>query len=133
MSTKLPVIATKVGGFQESIIDIRNFPEIGTGILIDKDNPSQFANALISLFKLKEISEKVKSREDIYETENFQLVNQIPDKILESLVLLDPKYYNKIRDNCYKRVEDNFRWNIVSKKLIELYTMIKNLRLLNTL
>ena len=132
MSTKLPVIATKVGGFQESIIDIRNFPEIGTGILIDKDNPAQFADALISLFKLKEISEKVKNGEAIYETENFQLVNQIPDKILESIVLLDPNYYNKIKENCYKRVENNFRWIIVSKKLIELYDTIKNFRILNS-
>ena len=129
MSAKLPVIATKVGGFQETIIDIRSFPEIGTGILIDKDNPIQFANALISLFKLKEISDKVKSKEDIYETENFRLVNQIPDKILESLVLLEPNYYNKIKENCLKRVEKNFRWSIVSKKLIELYSLLKNLRL----
>ncbi len=127
MSVKLPIIATKVGGFQESIIDVRNYPEIGTGILVDKDNPKQFANALISLFKLKEISEKVISKEDIYETENFQLVNQIPDKILESLVLLDPNFYIKIKENCHKRVENNFRWSIVSKKLIELYDLIKNL------
>jgi len=128
MATKLPVIATKVGGFQESIIDIRSFPEIGTGILIEKDKPSQFAEALISLFKLKEISEKVKNKEAIYEIENFKLVNQIPDKILESLVLLDPSYYNKIKENCYKRVEHNFRWSIVSKKLINLYSLIKDLR-----
>ena len=128
MSSKLPVIATKVGGFQETIIDIRNFPEIGTGILIDKDNPVQFADALISLFKLKEISEKVKSKEDIYETENFKIVNQIPDKILESLVLLNPNYYNKIKENCYNRVENNFRWKIVSQKVIELYKSIKILR-----
>jgi starch synthase len=129
MSTKLPVIATKVGGFQESIIDIRGFPEIGTGILIERDNPAQFADALISLFKLKEISEKVKNKEAIYETENLRLVNQIPDKILESLVLLNPNYFNQIKENCYKRVEHNFRWSIVSRKLIELYTFIKALRL----
>jgi starch synthase len=128
MATKLPVIATKVGGFQETIIDIRNFPEIGTGLLIEKNNFVQFADALISLFKLKEISIKVKNKDAVYETENFQLVNQIPDKILESLVLLDPNFYNNIKENCYKRVENNFRWSIVSKKLIELYTMIKNLR-----
>ncbi|MFW9972740.1 MAG: glycogen/starch synthase [Candidatus Odinarchaeota archaeon] len=132
MSMKLPVIATKVGGFQESIVDIRNFPEIGTGILIDKDNPAQFANALISLFKLKEISEKVKNREEIYETENFKLVNQIPDKILESLVLLEPNFYKKIKENGYKRVENNFRWSIVSQKLIELYDTIKSVRILKS-
>ncbi|MFW9826625.1 MAG: glycosyltransferase [Candidatus Thorarchaeota archaeon] len=131
MSVKLPIIATKVGGFQESVIDIRNYPEIGTGILIDKDNPKQFANALISLFKLKEISEKVKNKEDIYKTENFQIVNQIPDKILESIVLLDPQFYFKIKENCHKRVENNFRWRIVSKKLIDLYIIIKNLHVSN--
>jgi starch synthase len=128
MSVKLPIIATKVGGFQETVIDIRNYPEIGTGILIDKDNPIEFGNALISLLKLKEISEKVKSKDAIYETENFQIVNQIPDKILESLVLLDPNYYNKIKENCYRRVKNNFRWNIVSEKLVELYELIKNFR-----
>ncbi len=127
MSVKLPVIATKVGGFQESIIDLRNFPEIGTGILIEKDNPSQFSEALISLFILAEISKKVKNKESLYEKENFKLVNQIPNKTLKSLVLLDPSYFTKIKENCYRRVENNFRWKIVSKKLIILYNEIKNI------
>lgn len=131
MASKLPVIATKVGGFKETIIDLRNFPEIGTGILIEKDNPIQFAEALISLFKLAEISIKVKEKDLIYETENFKLVNQIPDEILKSLVLLDPNYFTKVRENCYKRVNNNFRWKTVSKKLIDLYNEIKNLHLVN--
>ncbi len=127
MASKLPIIATRVGGFQETIIDIRNSPEIGTGILIDKDNPSQFANALISLFLLSEIAKKAKLKESIYETEVLNLVNQIPDEIIKSLVLLDPDVYQKIKENCYKRVENNFRWSIVSKKLRELYTRIRDL------
>jgi len=121
MSSKLPIIATTVGGFQETIIDIRDFPEIGTGILVEKDNPSQFAEALVSLLMLAEISKKVKEKNQIYETENFKLVNQIPDEILKSLVLLDPNYFLKIKENCYKRVKTNFTWNIVSKKLANLY------------
>ena len=129
MASKLPVIATKVGGFQESIIDLRNFPEIGTGILIEKDNPIQFAEALISLFKLAEISLKVKEKDSIYETENFKLVNQIPDEILKSLVLLDPHYFTKVKENCVKRVNKNFRWNIVSRKLVNLYAEIRNFHL----
>ena len=127
MASKLPIIATRVGGFQETIIDIRNFSEIGTGILIDKDNPSQFAKALISLFLLSEIAKRVKLEDSIYETETFNLVNQIPDEIIKSLVLLDPDFYHKIKENCYKRVENNFRWGIVSKKLRKLYTKIKDL------
>jgi len=121
MSSKLPVIATKVGGLQESIIELRVDPLNGTGILIEKDNPSQFADALISLFLLAEISEKVKEKGTIYEPELMLLVNQIPDEILKSEVLLNPDYYSKIKENCYKRVQQNFRWNIVTKKLENLY------------
>ncbi len=131
MSSKLPVIATKVGGFQETIIDLRSFPEIGTGILIERDNPTQFAEALISLLMLAEISKKVKEKNQIYETENFKMVNQIPDEIVKSLVLLDPNYFTKIKENCYRRVENNFRWKIVSKKLVELYAEIKKVHMLH--
>ena len=121
MSSKLPVIATKVGGLQESIIDLREDPKNGTGILIEKDNPSQFADALISLFLLAEISEKVVEKGTIYDIELMKLVNQIPDGVLKSEVLLNPDYYNKIKQNSYKRVQQNFRWSIVTKKLERFY------------
>ena len=124
MSSKLPIIATRVGGFQETIIDVRNFSEIGTGILIEKDNPSQFAEALVSLFLLSEISKKSIEKGSIYEQKTLNMVNQIPDDILKSLVLLDATFYQKIKENCYKRVENNFRWKIVSQKLFNLYSKI---------
>jgi glycogen synthase len=121
MASKIPIIATKTGGLKETIIDMRNFSEIGTGILIDVDSPSQFAEALISLLMLAEISKRVKEKNQIFETENFKLVNKIPDEILKSLVLINPNFFTKIRENCYRRVENNFRWKIVSKKLALLY------------
>ncbi|MHA2119732.1 MAG: glycosyltransferase [Promethearchaeota archaeon] len=127
MASKIPIIATQVGGFQETIVDVRNFWEIGTGILIDKDSPSQFADALISFFLLAIISNRVKEVGTIYETETFKLVNQIPDETLKSLVLLDPDFYLKIKQNCSKRVENNFRWKKVSEKLAVLYTKITEL------
>ncbi len=126
MAIKLPIIATKVGGLQESIIDVRKDPEYGTGILIEKDNPSQFANALISLFRLVQIKEKVKQTGSLYEMETLQMVNSIPDDIIKSRVLLDANYIDKIRENSANRVKFNFRWEIVSKKLIELYGKISN-------
>jgi starch synthase len=89
MSSKLPIIATRVGGFQETIIDVRNFSEIGTGILIEKDNPSQFTDALVSLFLLAEISKRAIHKDSIYEQEILNMVNRIPDDIIKSLVLLD--------------------------------------------
>jgi starch synthase len=127
MSSKLPIIATKVGGLQESIIDIRVDLKNGTGMLIEKDNTSQFADALISLFLLAEISEKVKNGMSIYDPEIMLLVNEIPDQILKSQVLIEPNYYDKIKENCYRQVNNNFRWHIVSKKLVDLYNKVMNL------
>jgi len=126
MAVKLPIIATKVGGLQESILDIRNDPEYGTGILIEKDNTSQFTDALISLLRLVQIKDKVKETGSLYETETLQMVNSIPDSIIKSRVLLDADYIDKIRENSYNRVKFNFRWEIVSQKLIELYQKLTN-------
>ena len=110
---------------QETVIDIRKNPEKGTGLLIEKDNPSQLINALISLLKLKELSEKARGSKKISQVEILNVMNQIPDAIIKSKAYLDANYYNKIKENCYERVNNNFRWNIVSKKLIELYTKLK--------
>ncbi|MHA1671377.1 MAG: glycosyltransferase [Promethearchaeota archaeon] len=126
MASKLPIIATKVGGLQETIVDVRNFPEIGTGILIEIDDHVELAQAIISLFKSAEIAEKsnqLKSN-DIFEPELLRLANQIPDDIIKSRVLVDPSFYEIIRENCYKRVKENFTWDLVSKKLIILYDFL---------
>ncbi|MBA7579570.1 hypothetical protein ES708_21441 [subsurface metagenome] len=123
MASKMPIIASKVGGLQETIIDVRMFPEIGTGILIEKDNPHQFAKALISLFKSSEVAQHVKNADNntIYDIDILNIINQIPDEIIKAHVLLDPFYFLKIKENCYRRVKTNFTWNIVSKKLANLY------------
>ncbi len=125
MAAKVPVIATRIGGLQESIIDIRSDPVNGTGMFIDVDNSAQFANALITLFKLAEISERVKKTGSIYETNTLLLVNQIPDGVIKSRVLLDPSFYTKLRENCAKRVNTTFKWSIVSKKLVSLFARVK--------
>jgi len=128
MASKIPIIATKVGGLQESIIDVRTNPEYGTGILIEKDNPLQFAESLISILLLAEIMKKTQKVGSLYaDPEILRLVNLIPDDALKSRVLLDANYYNKIKENSYNRVKYNFRWNIVSKKLVALYEKVKNL------
>jgi starch synthase len=126
MASKLPVIATKVGGLQETIVDLRDFPEIGTGILIEKDDHIQLAHAIISLFKSAEIAEKTNQLKanSIFTPELLRLANQIPDEIIKSRVLVNPSFYDIIRENCYKRVKENFTWEIVTKKLISLYGIL---------
>jgi starch synthase len=129
MASKIPIIATKVGGLQETVIDMRIYPEIGTGILIEKDNPSEFADSLISLLKSVEVANLVKKsiQHTIYKEQILKIVNEIPDGIIKSRILIDYNYYYKIRENCFKRVKNHFTWKIVSKKLIDLYSNVQQL------
>ncbi|MEJ2251282.1 MAG: glycogen/starch synthase [Candidatus Lokiarchaeota archaeon] len=122
MASKLPVIATKVGGLQESVIDIKEDPERGTGLLIKKDSKEQFAKSLVSMFYLSEISES-KNSDKFNNLDNFR----IPIESIREITESDPNYYNKLRENCYNRVNNYFRWAQVSKKLIELYNKVKGL------
>ncbi|TFF92913.1 MAG: glycosyltransferase [Promethearchaeota archaeon] len=129
MASKLPIISTRVGGLQESVLDVREVPEYGTGILIEKDNAKQFADSLITILKLADVSKKVKKVGSLYADPNLlNIVNSIPDGVIKSRVLLDPHYIEKIRTNAYNRVKFNFRWEIVSQKLIKLYNKVKSIR-----
>jgi len=117
MASKIPLIATKVGGLQETMIDIREDSEHGTGLLIEKENVSQFTNGVISLLKSAKLSNKVNQSNQI----KLKLCNEIPDPKVKELNQKYLNYYDKIRENCYNRVEQHFRWKKVSKKLERLY------------
>ncbi|MBD3197294.1 MAG: glycosyltransferase [Candidatus Lokiarchaeota archaeon] len=119
MASKLPVIATKVGGLQESVIDVRKYPENGTGILIEKDNTFQLINALISIFKMQKISSKQPLKNHYTDLDNY--IESIPDHKIVEILKSNPYIYEKLQSNCIDRVENNFRWNIVSQKLRILY------------
>ncbi|MFX1555861.1 MAG: glycosyltransferase [Promethearchaeota archaeon] len=129
MASKIPIIATRVGGLQETVIDMRMYPEIGTGILIEKDNPKALANSLISLLKSVEVANLVKKsiQHTIYEEKILKIVNEIPDGIIKSRVLIDYNYYYEVRENCLKRVKNHFTWKIVTEKLIDLYSNVQKL------
>lgn len=131
MSSKIPVIATKVGGFQESIIDLNNDLENGTGVLVKKDDPEDLSNALISMLITSEICRIKKTKELIPKSDLHLMVHDIFYPALRKKVLEDNLYYDKIKENCLKRVEENFRWKIVSKKLLSLYNKSKKLIKIN--
>jgi len=128
MACKIPVITTKVGGLQETMVDAVVNPKTGTGILIDKDNPDQFAKALISLFKSQEVAHLVKTSgsHTIFDTDTLEIVNQIPDEVIKSHVLLNPQFFYNLKENCYKRVKDHFTWSLVTKKLALLYEKLNS-------
>jgi glycogen synthase len=119
MASKVPVIATKVGGLQETILDIREDPKNGTGILINKDNGKEFVDALISLLIAAKIAYLSKNQR--VSTDLNTLINLIPDENVKSYVVDDPLFYFKMRENCSKRVKNNFTWEKVTHKLVTIY------------
>ena len=123
MALKLPVIASRVGGLQESIIDIKTDPINGTGLLIDKDDPFEFAQSLISMLILSEITKRNPDKKG----ENSQRINELSDEVIKFLAINDNEYYDKIKQNCYNRVNNHFRWSKVTIKLALLYERLKNL------
>jgi len=128
MACKIPIIATRVGGLQETMVDAVMNPKTGTGILIDKDNPDQFAKALISLIKSLEAAQLVNTSDGhtIFDTDTLEIVNQIPDEVIKSHVLLNPQFFYNLKENCYKRVKDHFTWSLVTKKLALLYEKLNS-------
>jgi glycogen synthase len=116
MASKVPVIATRVGGLQETVIDIRINKDNGTGILINKDDKIEFSEALISLTRAAQIATLAsKGKENEINFEN------IPDKLIRSILTSDLIYYFKIKENCYRRVKNYFTWEVVTEKLRRIY------------
>ncbi len=121
MSSKIPVVATRVGGFQESIVDLSQDLENGTGILVEKENPIELANALISMLRASEICQMSIFNQNFNQKKIKSMAQDITLPTLKEKVLIENNFYVRIKNNCLKRVEQNFRWRIVSQKLIDVY------------
>ncbi|TXT58231.1 MAG: GDP-mannose-dependent alpha-(1-6)-phosphatidylinositol monomannoside mannosyltransferase [Promethearchaeota archaeon] len=127
MASKMPVVASKVGGLQETILDLRKHTDKGTGFLIEKDNKHQFIEAMVNIFLTAQIYEKSAFYDDLKEDELNKMREGISYEELRAQLEKDPQYFTKIKQYCYNRVENHFRWRIVSKKLINLYTDIQKI------
>ncbi|MHA1370196.1 MAG: glycosyltransferase [Promethearchaeota archaeon] len=112
-SVGLPVIGSRTGGIKETILDIRENPKDGTGLLIKKNDPVELSRAVIDLCNM------INGMESIHGGLAKNKV-QISDPRLNRLFLADRKLYLRMRNNARKRVESKFRWKMVSVKEIEL-------------
>ena len=78
------------------------------------------------------LNRKFLDDEQLNRREQFEVLRQIfdinvRDKEIRKLAGKNPSYYTKMKENCYKRVEDQFRWTEVSERLRMLYKQIINL------
>lgn len=106
MAVGLPVVAYAVGGLRETIIDIRENPDQGTGFLVKPESIDELAkNIKISIY----LSEAA-------DNNDTSLLSKIQD-----LKINDSTYWNKVRINAANRVKMKFRWEVVINSLIECY------------
>jgi len=102
MAVGTPLVASKVGGLSETILDLREHGLKGTGLLVPRDNPEELAVAIVSLISvMEERAEKV-----LY---------------YELKALVSPGVAHEIRESCVRRVEENFRWSKVADMAINVY------------
>ena len=121
MASKIPVIATYVGGLMESMLHLEIHPDDGTGLLCPNEDVDALKFALVSLITTMQIAEE-KNKNSKLTIKDFQkkLGNILHPK-LRAQVENDLLFGEKIRENALYRVESKFRWETVSQKLKKIY------------
>lgn len=121
MASGIPIVATDAGGLKESIISLEKDIEKGTGLLVPIDNSQALSRALISLLSVMTITEQKLKGNLLDQGVFLSYLSKIIYPELRDKIKLDSEFGEKIRRNAMRRVQDNFRWNIVSEKLKKIY------------
>jgi starch synthase len=124
MASKIPVVATYVGGLKESIKHLETYPEDGTGLLCPNNDGEALKNALVSILSTMKISELASQNPDLYQKDHEIILNYLKKIVHPNLKLKTESnllFGSKIRVNALNRVQSTFRWEIVSEKLKNTY------------
>ncbi len=121
MASRIPIVATYVGGLMESIIHFESDPENGTGLLVPNEDGDALKFAIVALLSSMIISEKKKEDDSLGLKDIKDLLKYIVHPKLYSEVKKDLLFGFKIRENAYRRITTTFRWKIVSQKLKKIY------------
>jgi starch synthase len=121
MATGNPVVATKVGGLQEIIIDVRCDLNGGTGMLVPKNDYKSLAEAISALLTIEQTSE-VFRKEGVVRPELLQkMLASISDGSLKETVAKQSDFGVLLRENAIRRVETTFRWGKMIDMVIQAY------------
>lgn len=121
MATGNPVIAAAVGGLKEIVVDARQNPKNGTGVLVPKNDYKELSVALSSLLAIMQISEELQRESEVGDKKLNELTSRVAYKNLKKVVTRQQSYGLTLRENAIKRVEENFRWNKVIKMITKTY------------
>jgi len=111
MSTGVPVVASRVGGLSEIVLDVREYGERGTGMLVEPGDPYELAWALINMVSVMEVAN----------TGRLTRASKILDEELRKAVKRDPSLGTKVREAAMRRVKENFTWGKAAEMALKVY------------
>lgn len=123
MASGTPVVASKTGGLAETILDIREYGVLGTGLHVKPGSVKELGRALSDLLLFME-SGYYKPFSDKWN----RIVSSIEDEELSTLLVKNPETPWKIRDSCIRRASE-FSWNRSAEQTIKIYhESLKNVK-----
>jgi len=111
MVSGIPVIASKTGGLSETVLDIREWGEKGTGLHVKPGDSTELALATIDMATVMETAYR----------EDTTLLSKVTSEKVLNMLQQDLKLGYRIRESCIKRVEECFTWEKSSEQLIKVY------------
>jgi starch synthase len=118
MATGNPVVGTRVGGITETVLDILDHREEGTGRLVVAEDYLELARGLICFLAMMKIEED--ARRGVRQGRQ-RLLDSIPYEQVRELVGRDPSIGSAIRTNCRARVESHFGPENAAQMAVEAY------------
>jgi starch synthase len=118
MATGNPVVGTHVGGINETVLDVEEYSEDGTGHLVGVDDFRELARGIVSFLIMMNLTEGV-NKEPV--ESKSKLIDKIPYDRVRELVERNSSIGLKIRENCRARVKTTFNLRNSAKMAINAY------------
>ncbi len=113
MVTGNPVVASKVGGLSEIVLDIREHGAEGTGLHVRPNDPYELANAIRDILLVMDINQSIDAR-----------LSKIGDETLREMLKNNPGLGEKIREASIRRVEEKFTWINAAEMALRIYANV---------
>lgn len=112
MASGNSIVASKVGGLSEIVLDVREWGRNGTGLLVMPGDPYDLSDAVSDMLIVMGISESTVPPSSMY---------KIQDELILKLLKEDRDLGSQIRESAMKRVEREFTWECSAEMALEAY------------
>ena len=110
MASGDPVVGSSTGGIKETVVDLLQDVDGGTGLLVPPEDTVGLARGIVSLLSLVTASEG-----------GGGAPGPIAHERLRRALEEDPAFGAKLRERCIRRVRENFSWEESARKMASCY------------